>query len=87
MILILLIAGGVLEIRNCLEAIFINYCTSNIDDTFLEFDNLSFGKRRFRFFSATSFSRDLFLMSAKQSVVYTLLYLTAAVDAAEIIFA
>ena len=87
MILILLIAGGVLEIRNCLEAIFINYCTSNIDDTFLEFDNLSFGKRRFRFFSATWFSRDLFLMSAKQSVVYTLLYLTAAVDAAEIIFA
>lgn len=32
------------------------------------------------------FSRNLFLLSAKQSVVYTLLYLTASVDAAEMIF-
>ena len=37
-------------------------------------------------FDSIAFSRDLFLLSAKQSVVYTLLYLTASVDAAEMIF-
>ena len=48
------------------------------------FGYFSFGKRLCRFFSVVF--GDLLAMSAKQSVLYLLLYFTTSVDAAKIIF-